>query len=163
MVGSPTKPGNWGNWATIHGYGIYESEYDQSQISKTNTSGKSAEHIPCIFAKVSGHSWCICTCEKSAHFKQKCNKRCINFMESKAEALANSPPKKRGGQEDWSNRAIKITQKKKHSGNKKKFHGSAKTYTPSHKSSTETKSSLASSMFLTAKPTYNALKKKNNR
>lgn len=101
MAGSPTKPGNWGDWATIHGAGIYESEYDQTQVSKTQENEHSIKHIPCIYAKISGSSWRVCTCAESKQYKNYCRSKCVCFKENASETVINSPPKKNNGHGDW--------------------------------------------------------------
>ena len=119
MAGSPTKPGNWGDWATIHGVGIYESEYDQSQVSKTQENENSIKRILCVYAKISGSSWRICTCSESSQYKNYCKSQCACFKENTKEAVINSPPKKNHGHGDWD--AFDIPRLQKSKKNKKKY------------------------------------------
>ena len=127
MAGSPTKPGNWGDWATIHGAGIYEVEYDQSQVSKTQENENSIKRIPCIYAKISGSSWRVCTCRDSSQFQKYCKSKCSCFKENASETIINSEPKKNYGHGDWDAFAVpKLQFKRKNSKKKKLAKGSAK-------------------------------------
>lgn len=113
MARTPVKPGNWGTWATIHGEGIYEPEFDSQSVSKTSKGENSVQIVPCLFAKVSGHAWRLCTNRKSSFYKSKCLGECKWFKEDKTEAILFAPLKTKYGGEEWKGIEVKGKKRKK--------------------------------------------------